>query len=797
MEGDDRIEAVAELRTEHALDGRLGFGLAVARAAFRESDRRRAHLARSGIRRHNQHGVAEVGLPARVIGQRRVVHHLQQDVVDVGMRFLDLVEQHDAVGMRAHGVDEQPALLEADISRRGADQPRHSVLLHVLAHVEADELVAEQQRELLGELRLADAGRTGEQKRSGRPLGLAEAGARPLDRLRDELHGVRLAEDDAVQRFLERAQPIAIGRGRLPRRDARRARRHRLDIHDVDNRHHALGGFQPRHRARLVDQIDRAVGQAIVPQVPRGELRGRLERRIGIRHGVMRFVTPTEPRQDAHRLVDRRLVDRDLLQAPREGAILLDVLELLERRRTDDAQFASREERLHHRREIHRAAGHRARADGRVNLVDEENRLGPARERPDHRLEALLEIAAEARAGEERAGVEREDLGALQFLLHVVAEQARREPLGHRRFADARFADEHRVILAAAAEDFDRALQLLRAADQRIEQPLPRAIGEVDAVRRQRIARGRRLLVACAGARARVPIGVAVVRRRRLRHAVRDVLEDVEPRDPVLGEQPRGVRLRLLHDRGEDVARVRFLALRRLHVQDRRLQHLAERGGLLGLVAAAARHALDRRLEIRAQVAAQLVEIGAARREDPLAVRIVRQDVEQMLEREKGVAARHRFAQRDMKDDGDGGREHGTGTLRFFDGRLQRIAGVAGDGGDAIGFGFRDLPRVDAGNPASVQVHLHHDAVRLRGRFLEQRLEHVDDEHHGRVVVVQQDDVVERRLLLLRLRSLLLLDAAVACRHVALSACRARLSASPGQILDLIQDQIQDRILDH
>ena len=179
-----------------------------------------------------------------------MIHDLQQDIVDVRVRFLDFVEQHDAVRMRAHGVDEQPALLEADISRRGADQPRHSVLLHVLAHVEAGELVAEQQRELLGELRLPDAGRTGEQKRSGRPLGLAEAGARPLDRLRDELHGVRLAEDDAVQRFLERAQPIAIGRGRLPRRDARRARRHRLDIHDVDNRHRALGGFQPRHRAR-------------------------------------------------------------------------------------------------------------------------------------------------------------------------------------------------------------------------------------------------------------------------------------------------------------------------------------------------------------------------------------------------------------------------------------------------------------------------------------------------------------------------------------------------------------------
>src|ERR1051326_4871263 len=109
-------------------------------------------------------------------------------------------------------------------------------------------------------------------------------------------------------------------------------------------------------------------------------------------------------------------------------------------------------------------------------------------------------------------------------------------------------------------------------------------------------------------------------------------------------------------------------------------------------------------------------------------------------------------------------------TLRFFDGRLQRIARVAGDGGDAIGFGFRDLPRVYAGDPASVQVHLHHHAVRLGGRFLEQRLEHVDDEHHRRVVVVQQDDVDERRLLLL-------LDVAAGSHYVMNVPLRRSLNA--------------------
>jgi hypothetical protein len=43
------------------------------------------------------------------------------------------------------------------------------------------------------------------------------------------------------------------------------------------------------------------------------------------------------------------------------------------------------------------------------------------------------------------------------------------------------------AVLPTPAEDFDRPLQLLGAADQRIEQPLTRARREVDAVRRQRI----------------------------------------------------------------------------------------------------------------------------------------------------------------------------------------------------------------------------------------------------------------------------------------------------------------------
>ena len=128
--------------------------------------------------------------------------------------------------------------------------------------------------------------------------------------------------------------------------------------------------------------------------------------------------------------------------------------------------------------------------DGGVHFVDEEDRLRPRGERGDDRLEALLEVAAEAGAGEQRAGVEREDLGSGQRALHVVVEQPGGEAFGQRRLPDARITDEHRIVLAAAAEDLDGALQFLGPADQRVEQTLSRPIGQVHAVGGQRIARG-------------------------------------------------------------------------------------------------------------------------------------------------------------------------------------------------------------------------------------------------------------------------------------------------------------------
>ena len=104
-----------------------------------------------------------------------------------GMGLFDLVEQHDAVRLAAHGLGELAAFVIADVSGRRADQARHGELLHVFGHIDADEvllIVKQRLCQRLGELGLADARRAEEQERAERAVRVLNAGAAAEDGLR-------------------------------------------------------------------------------------------------------------------------------------------------------------------------------------------------------------------------------------------------------------------------------------------------------------------------------------------------------------------------------------------------------------------------------------------------------------------------------------------------------------------------------------------------------------------------------------------------------------------------------------
>ena len=106
----------------------------------------------------------------------------------------------------------------------------------------------------------------------------------------------------------------------------------------------------------------------------------------------------------------------------------------------------------------------------------------------EHGLEALLELAAELGAGDQRAHVEREDALGSQALGHLAVDDAQREALDDRGLADAGLADQHGVVLGATLQHLDRAADLVVAADDRVELALLRTLGQVDRVFLERLA---------------------------------------------------------------------------------------------------------------------------------------------------------------------------------------------------------------------------------------------------------------------------------------------------------------------
>ena len=257
--------------------------------------------------------------------------------------------------------------------------------------------------------------------------------------------------------------------------------------------------LQLRARARFVDQVDRLVGQEAVGDVAARLIDGRLDRLGRVLDAMELLVAILDALEDLDRLLLGRRIDLDRLEAALERTILLDVLPVLgRRRRADAADLAARQRRLENVGGVERALG-RTRADQCVQLVDEHDDVRVLGELLHDRLQALFELTAVLRARDDQRDVEREDALVGQEVRHVAVDDLLREPLDDRRLSDTGLANQHRVVLGAAAEHLLHAFELVVTADQRVELILHRRFGQIAAELRQQRrllhARQRRLLV--------------------------------------------------------------------------------------------------------------------------------------------------------------------------------------------------------------------------------------------------------------------------------------------------------------
>ncbi len=231
----------------------------------------------------------------------------------------------------------------------------------------------------------------------------------------------------------------------------------------------------------LVDEVDRLVRQGTIADVAVTEHRGGVHGRVGDGDAVVLLVERLHAVEDLDRLGQRRLVDEHRLEPALEGRVLLDVLAVLVQRRCADAlDLAARERGLEDVGGVD-GAFRGARADQRVQLVDEQHDLATRADLVEDLLQALLELTAVLGAGDQRAHVEREHALVLQRLGHVAEIDLLSEAFGDRGLADAGLADERRVVLGPPAEDLDDALDLQLAPDHRVELVAARELGEVAA----------------------------------------------------------------------------------------------------------------------------------------------------------------------------------------------------------------------------------------------------------------------------------------------------------------------------
>ena len=248
---------------------------------------------------------------------------------------------------------------------------------------------------------LAHTRRAQAQETSGGSWCHAQPRAGPPQRRGQRAHGVVLADDLLPQRCLQapEAGPLVLGQ--------------RAQRHAAPGGHHARhftgahrgGSGQLRPRRSLVERVDGLVGQAALGQVATGETHRRSHRVVVEQDAVMGGDGGGARRGHGHGGGLVGLLHHQRMEAAAERRVTRQVAaRVVEGGGADAAQGAATERGLEQRADGGRLPGR----EQLVHLVDEQDALAARLERREQLDHSLLEVAAEPRATEQRAHVERQ-----------------------------------------------------------------------------------------------------------------------------------------------------------------------------------------------------------------------------------------------------------------------------------------------------------------------------------------------------------------------------------------------------
>ena len=179
-------------------------------------------------------------------------------------------------------------------------------------------------------------------------------------------------------------------------------------------------------------------------------------------------------------ILDRRFADKHGLEPALKRGVFFDMLLIfVERCRADAVQFATRQGGLNQIGRVHRALAF-ACADQSVHFVDKKDDVALGLLHfVKHAFQPFFKLAAVFCARNQRTHVEREQLAMFQTVGHVAIGNAQGQSLSDSRFADARFSDQHRIILCPARQYLDRPADFFVSADDRIELTCTRDLSKV------------------------------------------------------------------------------------------------------------------------------------------------------------------------------------------------------------------------------------------------------------------------------------------------------------------------------
>ena len=182
------------------------------------------------------------------------------------------------------------------------------------------------------------------------------------------------------------------------------------------------------------------------------------------------FISFAQAAENFERLRFIRLMHVNPLETASQRRVLFDVFAIFfVRRRADDPQRAARQRGLENIGRVQRAFRAAARADEGVQLVDKEDDVAALLRRRDNALDSFLKLASEFGSGDQKCQVQRINLRAEQRGRHVAAGDAHGQPFRQCGFADARFAQQQRIVLHLFAENLNHGVKLRFPADQRFE----------------------------------------------------------------------------------------------------------------------------------------------------------------------------------------------------------------------------------------------------------------------------------------------------------------------------------------